>query len=308
MKTTRRNRNFGFIIKIFIVLVTIVAVVFGVYFGLDRVIVPKYFKSYGINNMHDLVSMVRTLYNSPDEDDIISNGYTTADLLSATKKFKEANFPMTDDGKIDYTVVTEGFDRGQLLSGDYVFSDREIAAVIDQMLESGVLAEKLPDIKYLDTIKMNVLELIISPEKMVDGSGNVTYATDKANVSFTFKVNTQAIRSQIASEMQTPIFLLNMIMPETLYITIDYQMEQREDYWVINSSNIGLNGRTAKDSNILLNLLIEFIFPVEDNMTVDKLAQECGNILLEGVEIIGTMQVKHGIGPNNSNGVVLTIE
>jgi len=310
MKTTRRNRNFGFIIKIFIVLVTIVAVVFGVYFGLDRVIVPKYFKSYGINNMHDLVSMVRTLYNSPDEDDIISNGYTTADLLSATKKFKEANFPMTDDGKIDYTVVTEGFDRGQLLSGDYVFSDREIAAVIDQMLESesGVLANELPHIKYIDTININVLEMVIEPTILSGDDEPLIYDSESAKISFTSKIDTSAVRTQMAKAMDTPLFLLNMIVPEKLYITVNYDMQKNENgEWNVDNGHMSVNGRTAKDSKILLNLLIDFIFPPEDEMTIDKFCKEFGNIIILGVDVFGDVKFTMDIDDRDSVGMILSI-
>jgi len=220
-----KRKRTGFFIKLFSAVAIVVAVLFGVYFAIDKIVVPRYFKDYGINNMHDLVSMVKTLYNSPDEEDIITNGFTQRNEKDAIEKLIAINVPETNEGSgiLDFFAITESVDKEDLVKGDLELTDREMAAILDQMLESGVLAEKLPDIKYLDTIKMNVLELIISPEKMVDGSGNVTYATDKANVSFTFKVNTQAIRSQIASEMQTPIFLLNMIMPETLYITIDYR-------------------------------------------------------------------------------------
>lgn len=305
-----KRKRLSFFIKLFSAVAIVVAVLFGAYFAIDKIVVPKYFKDYGINNMHDLVSMVKTLYNSPDEEDFITNGFTQRNEKNAIDKLIEINVPETQEGSgiLDFFAITESVNKDDLVKGDLELTDREMAAILDQMLESGVLAEKLPDIKYLDTIKMNVLELIITPEKTIKENGDVVYSTDKADVSFTFKVNTEAIRSQIASEMETPLFLLNMIMPDTLYITINYQMEQREDYWVINSSNMGLNGRTAKDSNILLNLLIQFIFPPEDKMTVDKFASECGNILLEGVDIIGKMQVKHGIGPNDSNGVILTIE
>ena len=52
-----------------------------------------------------------------------------------------------------------------------------------------------------------------------------------------------------------------MIMPKTLYITLNFDLgidDQSE--WVFENGNIAVNGRTAKESEILLNLLINFIF------------------------------------------------
>ena len=307
----RKNKSLGFLIKLFVALVTIVAVIFGVYFSLDRLIVPKYFKTYGINNMHDLVAMVKTLYNSPDESEIITNGYSAADLKSATKKFKEANFPMTDNGDVDYMAISEGEGREDLVSGEYAFTDREISAILDQMLssENGVLSSNLPNIKYIETININLLEIIITPIKLgVDEQQNDVYYTDRANVSFTAKIDTSAVRNQMAKAMDTPLFLLNMIVPETLYITVDYDMQKFDDgEWKSDDGYISVNGRTAKDSQILLNLLIDFVFPIEDEMTVDKLCNEFGNIIILGLDVFGDVEVKSNVEENGSNGIILRV-
>ena len=112
-----KKKRYTFFIKLFIALATIVAVVFCAYLAIDKLVVPKYFKDYGINNMHDLVAMVKTLYNTPDEKDIITNGYTQADQRSAVKKLISANFPSVSETELDYAEISQGLDKSSLVSG-----------------------------------------------------------------------------------------------------------------------------------------------------------------------------------------------
>ena len=302
-----KKKRYTFFIKLFIALATIVAVVFCAYLAIDKLVVPKYFKDYGINNMHDLVAMVKTLYNTPDEKDIITNGYTQADQRSAVKKLISANFPSVSETELDYAEISQGLDKSSLVSGQYEFTDREIAGILDQMLDSGILASQLPNLKYLDTININILELIITPTEFTDNECNVYYDTDSANVSFTFKLDTSSVRTQMAHTMDIPTFFLDMIVPKTMYITINYNLFI-DDYgvWQVGEGSIAVNGRTAKDSEILLNLLIEFIFPEEDQMTIDKFSIEFGNILIKGMDMLGQIRIKANVQAS-SNGVVLTI-
>lgn len=302
-----KKKRYTFFIKLFIALATIVAVVFCAYLAIDKLVVPKYFKDYGINNMHDLVAMVKTLYNTPDEKDIITNGYTQADQRSAVKKLISANFPSVSETELDYAEISQGLDKSSLVSGQYEFTDREIAGILDQMLDSGILASQLPNLKYLDTINISILELIITPTEFTDNEGNVYYDTDSANVSFTFKLDTSSVRTQMAHTMDIPTFFLDMIVPKTMYITINYNLFIDEyGVWQVGEGSIAVNGRTAKDSEILLNLLIEFIFPEEDQMTIDKFSIEFGNILIKGMDMLGQIRIKANVQAS-SNGVVLTI-
>ena len=112
----------------------------------------------------------------------------------------------------------------------------------------------------------------------------------------------------MAAAMDTPLFLLNMIVPQTMYITIDYDMQKNnEGNWVVNNGFIGVNGRTAEDSQILLDLLIKFIFPEDEQMTVETLSKECGNILIQGMDLLGEISVTGNIGTSKANGIILTI-
>ncbi len=300
----KKKKRYSFFIVLGIVLSALVVVVFCGYLLLDKVVVPKYFKDYGIDNMHDLVAMVKTLYNSPKEEQMIKNGYKLSDQQNAVNKLITAGVPTKYDGTIDYQAISEGLDRETLKHGDYTFSDCEIASLIDQMLESGILAQKLPNIKYLDTLKINILELIISPEVVSEEGQKVEYSKTSANVSFTFKLDTSAVRNQMAVKMDTPLFLLNMIVPKTMYITVNYKLSQNQnEKWEVVDGHLGLNGRTEKDSQILLDLLISFIFPEEDEMTIEKLTNECGRILITGLDFLGHTEIYTS---DNITGVLVT--
>ncbi|MBR2908910.1 MAG: hypothetical protein IKC11_01010 [Clostridia bacterium] len=305
----KKNDKLGFCIRLFSVLAILVVIVFGAYLVVDKLVVPKYFKEYGINNMHDLVGMVKTLYNSPDEKEIITNGYTAQDTQNAENKLITIGFPTKANGiELDYFKIADGFETSGLESGAHKFTDREIASIMDKMLEEGVLASKLPHLNYIDTMKINILELIIQPTLKTNGNAESIYANDSASVSFTFKFETSAVRGQMAEAMDTPMFLLDMIVPKTMYITVNYDIfKDLSGDWQAKNGHIGVNGRTAKDSEILLNLLINFVFPEEENMTLEIFSNECGNILIQGLGLLGDITVTTDIGSSKANGIVLTI-
>ena len=73
----------GFWGKIIITLCVIIAIFAGGYFFLDRLVIPKYFGQYGINSVPDLVGVVSSLYKSPNESKLVTNGYTAVDLKNA---------------------------------------------------------------------------------------------------------------------------------------------------------------------------------------------------------------------------------
>ena len=303
----KKSKKSGFFLKLAMGLAIFIAFVCGAYFALDKLIVPKYFKDYGINGMRDLVSVVSTLYSQPKEKEIITNGFTPLDRQVAVEKLLEIGFPENSSGnEVDYAKVASasGF---EIQAGEYLFTDRQVASIVDDMLKAGVLATKLPDLKFIDTNNITILQFIISPVLVGEHNGQKVYSSEKADINLTFKFDTSAIRSQMAEAMDTPIFLLNMILPETLYITTNYSLKINDQGEWETFGNIGLNGRNAEDSQILLNLLIDFIFPADDNMTLDKLTTECGNILLQGIGLLGDLKFTTNINNAGINGVVITM-
>lgn len=298
----KKNKTLRFFVILLIVLVLLGSIGVGGYFILDKVVVPKYFGEFGINNMGDLVQMMGTLYNSNDEKDIVTNGFTETDRVSAESKLIGVGFPKLANGNLDYKKLAEG-DFYVSPDAQVELTDKELASLLGQMLNSGILAEKLPDLKYINTLTFSMLEVIITP--MVE-SGVLN--PNSAKMEFSIKIDTSSVRSQMANEMEMPLFLLNMIVPKTLYINVNFSLEISENNWVYSNSSIGVNGRTSKQSEILLNLLIDFIFPVENNMTLEKLNEEFGGVVLKGLELLGNVQFTNSIYSTNQNGVVLTFK
>lgn len=302
----KKHKKSGFFLKLTIVLATLVAICCCAYFAIDKLVVPKYFSQYGIHNMSELVGMMKTLYNSPKENEIITNGYTKADESSANKKLIDAGFPKEDGtGSIDYVAVSSG--EIKVNAGVYHFTDKEIASVLNDIIASGVLQSNLPNLNHLNELDITVLEFIVSPKEIQSGE-SFTYSKENADISCTFKIDTSLVREQMAKEMDTPMFLLNMIIPNTLYISVNYSLSVEDDgTWKIVSQNMAINGRTSEQSEILINLMISFIFPKEDEMTKDKLTETCGQILLDGINLLGDLSFEYNIDGRGGNGVTITI-
>ena len=302
----KQHKKSGFFLKLTIVLAILVAICFGAYFAIDKLVVPKYFSQYGIHDLGELVGMMQTLYNSPKESEIITNGYTKADETSANKKLVGAGFPKEEGtGKIDYVGVSKG--EATLQAGVYHFTDKELACILNDILASGVVESNLQNLNYLSDINITVLEFIVNPKTVKEGE-NFTYSNNSADIACTFKIDTSLVREQMAKAMDTPLFLLNMIIPKTIYITVDYSISLGEDgTWKIDEQEMGINGRTAKQSDILIDLMISFIFPPEDEMTKSKMTEACGQVLLSGIEFLGDLSFEYNIDGTGSNGVIITM-
>ena len=302
----KQHKKSGFFLKLTMVLAILVAICFGAYFAIDRLVVPKYFSQYGIHDLGELVGMMQTLYNSPKESEIITNGYTKADETSANKKLVGAGFPKEEGtGKIDYVGVSTG--EATLQAGVYHFTDKELGCILNDILASGVVESNLQNLNYLSDISITVLEFIVNPKPVQNGE-NFTYSNNSADISSTFKIDTSLVREQMAKAMDTPLFLLNMIIPKTIYITVNYSISLGEDgNWKIDEKEMGINGRTAKQSDILIDLMISFIFPPEDEMTKDKMIEACGQVLLSGIEFLGALSFEYNIDGTGTNGVVITM-
>lgn len=273
-----KNKKVKFISKFIIAITLIVGVFVGGYFLLDKSIVPKYFGQYGINSVPDLVGVVTSLYKSPNESKLVTNGYTQTDTTNAIKKLQSANYKIQDDG----TILKDDFN---VFQGDaqIELTDREFAAVCNKMLENGILVDVLPNLNYLNVINITLLEVKVTPKAdSYDGTGYTS-----ANIEMILKINTENIREQIASQMQTPIFLLNMIIPENLYFTVTYDIDLTKEEQNRVNGTISINGRTEQQSKILINLLIDFIFPESDGMNYDKFIQSVGDIALKGIDVLG---------------------
>jgi len=137
---------------------------------------------------------------------------------------------------------------------------------------------------------MNLLELTISPEEQEDG----TFSKTNAHIKAIIKIDTTEVRSQMASEMDIPLFLLNMIFPKEFYVTCNYDVEidnsAETAVWTTSNGTLAVNGSTEKQSEILLNLIISFIFSADDQMTIPKLVENFGDIVEQCTELFGKVE------------------
>ena len=295
-----KKKKTGFIFKICISLALILAIFTGGYLFLDKKIVPKYFGKYGIYSIPDLVGVVASLYKTPNEAKIVTNGFTQTDFSNAVSKLQNSGYKMNNDGSMQETDFN--LFRG---TSTVVMTDRELASICNKFLGDGILVDALPDLNYLNIINISVLEIIITPdEESLDGE----FYT-KAHVSSIMKINTEDICEQIAEQMDTPLFLLNMIIPETLYFEVAYDIDlnqQAEESSIVDASgSIAINGRSEKQSEILINLLIDFIFPENEEMDIDKFTNELGNVIVSGIETLGDFKFADNIGTQKKQSGVL---
>lgn len=290
-----KKRKSGILGKILITLIIVIALFVGGYFLLDKAIVPKYFGKYGINSVPDLAGVVTSLYKNPNESKLVTNGYTQTDYSNAVSKLKNANYNIDDDGKIKDKTTFKGDGRVEL-------TDREFAAFCNELLEDGMLVDALPSLDYLNTMKISLLQVTITP----NDESQTENGYSSANISFIIKLNTVDIRSQIAEQMQTPSYLLNMIIPDDLYFTVSYDFDlSKVESDRITQSTIAINGRTAKQSELLINLLIDFIFPKEDEMDIEKFTKSVGDIALKGIDAIGEFTFIKNVDGKKQNGILI---
>ena len=311
-RKSKSKRIAGFFIKLLVILAVFTSISFGGYLILDKAVIPSYFGKYGINDMGDLVRMVRVMHNAPDEKTFITNPYTKENETSALSKLEAAGVPIYN-GEIEFSKIADGeYDITEEAQQGIFISDKEMTAIIAQMFRSDYLlsVEFFKNLEYFDTISIEAKEIIVDFEDNdVEVDGAFTFSK-KAHVSFTIKIDTKTAQTIMAKRMDVPYFLLDLIMPDFLYMTTSYDIEVLEDegYRITNAA-IGVNGRTPKQSKILLNMLLTFIFPQDDNMTISKLGETFAVSLNDGMNILGDIKFCQAkIGGKTQNGIMVSVK
>ncbi len=293
-------------VKFIIVLVTVLTLlcgsVIGGYFAIDRVLVPKYFGRYGINDLPELVDIVQTIYVVPSEDTFITNPYTKADATSMTAKFKDAGFPILSTGEVDFEkVANQDYSRvpSENFTDNYLYlTDKEIATILNQILDTGILVSNFKSLSYLDTLQMEVKQLTITPIELESTASAklasetlLNFSSKSANLSLTVKISTESAKKQIAKNIDAPQFLIDWIIPETMYITASFSIDRNEkDEIIYTNTNLSINSKTPKQSEVLLSLLISFIYPDSENMTIDELTTELAKLTTSGLNLLGNFE------------------
>lgn len=275
---------------------------------IDKVLVPKYFSSYGINSLSELVGIVQTIYIVPDEDNFIINPHTDFDITNAKNKLVLAGFPTLSDGNLDYeSIAKKEYTRTpdeNFVDNFIVLSDKEVAGIADEILSSGILVSNYPDLSYINTLNMEIKQISITPATtnvieneydpdLLDPNSEldtIISTTTDANLSVTIKIDTESARKQISNNLNMPLFLIDWIIPDTMYLTstldtfINTETGERE----YKNATLSINSKTAKQSEVLLKLLISFIFP-DETFTIESFSSQLGSLAIDGIKALGNM-------------------
>ena len=322
-----RKSKIRFFIGLFITLIILSTSVLGGYLVIDKILVPKYFNKFGINNLSELVNIVQTIYVVPDEKEFITNPFTDYDKNNATSKLTKAGFPTMKNGDIDYDSVSRNnftlTPDEDFVDNFVILTDKEIASIVADIIDSGLLATDYPGLDAIDTLNIELKQIIITPkegtlkpnEKIFDpeldprsAEKDILSTTTDANIKLTMMLDTVNARQQIATNLNMPKFLVDWIIPDYIYATCQIDTFKNElGERVYQNSNISINSKTAKQSEVLLNLLISFIFP-EKSYTIESFSNEIGSLAIAGINMLGQMDfaiIQTSIG--SQAGVKLTI-
>lgn len=309
----RKQRRAKFFICLAIVLAVISGSVIGGYFIIDRCLVPQYFAKYGINNLKELVDIASTIYSTPNESDFITNPFTKADKTSAENLMIEAGFPRLVNGGLDYEKIGKGkytLTPSEDFNQNYIFlTDRQSAGILNETVETGVLVSNSSalsylgsDLTYLDTLKMSIKQFIITPifETEEDTS------TNSARLVVTIKIDTSTARTEISQNLQTPKFLIDWIIPSSIYLTGRFEiMNAGTKDQSIEHALLAINSKTPKQSEVLLKLLMEFIYPNQTDLTIESFTASLGDLVLTGLASIGKFEFTT---EGKSNGVKIFLD
>lgn len=305
-----RKSKTRFFVGLAITLVILATSVISGYFIIDKLLVPKYFSEYGINNLSELVNVVQTIYIVPDEKDFITNPYTEFDSSNATNKLITAGFPTLATGEIDYETIAKNnfvFSPDSSFVDNFILlSDKEVASITGGIIDSGILTSNFPDLAYINTLNIELRQIVITPntntsvlnDKRNDPEQNsnsqekyIVSTNTEANIVVTLKLDTESAKKQISTNLNMPMFLVDWIIPDTMYVTceMDTRMDQTTSKRVYENASLSINSKTAKQSEVLLNLLISFIFP-ENTFTIETFANELCALSIEGINMLGEME------------------
>ena len=293
-----------FIVVLTTVLILITGTVIGGYYAIDKLLVPKYFGRYGINNLPELVDLVQTIYIVPSEDSFINNPYTKADAQTMTAKFAKVGFPTLANGEIDFETIVKSEEKRFLKTDSESFNethitltDKEIATILNQILDTGILVSNFKSLSYLDTLQMQIKQLSITPTDLESKDSTLAseqfmdFSSNSANLSLTIKITTESAKQQIAKNIDAPQFLIDWIIPEEMYITASMSTEiDKDGNHTFSNTSLSINSKTPKQSEVLLSLLISFIYPDSENMTIDELTTALGDLAIEGINLLGDFE------------------
>lgn len=281
-------------------IVFVIAIFVGGIVSLDKVIIPKSFGSYNINNIGDMASVISALYGVKKETKNSKQAYDDGDRTLAISKLQEAGYKIESDGKISQDNKLD-FNGTETL----ILTDRELSSVLTSVLASDVLMIENSTLEFIGCENIEFLETSID---FNDFLSSIIFESNDiesfATMNIRFKIDTEKLRKQIALNMETTEALLNLILPSKLYFCLNVNIDfESEDCFKINEFTV--NGHGGEKSERLMNLLIDFIFPKSEEMTSEKFAKSFCEIITSEIKTLGRFKFIKNIDETNKNGIIL---
>lgn len=291
-----KQNKLGFALKLTIPIVLVISIFIAGFVSLDQKIIPKNFSKYDINNIGDVVSVISSLYGTKKEYKNASANYSTDDYNNTVSKLQTAGYKIENDG----TVLESNF---QSFKGSekIILNSTELSAILVCLQKNGVAKQNYKTISYFGAENIEILKFEISPIEESFDAENQTYT--QANISIRLKINTEKMKKQIASQMETTEALLNLIWPGSLYFDVNFSIDLNLDEKV-SDTKIFINSKPAHKGDKLINLLVDFIFPKTDEMTYNDFSNSLSDIVYQSFLALGEFKFVKNIDNSNLNGII----
>ena len=289
-----KQKKLGLIAKIVIPIALVIAIFVGGIISLDKVIIPKQIGQYNINNIGDLVSVISSFYGVKKEYKTAKAEYSEEDNSSALSKLQSAGYLFEND----WTISNENADS---FKGNekLTLSEKEIASMLIILQNNCDVKKEYPTIGYIGAQNIEILDLKISiADENLDKETNLS---NIANVNLRLKINTEKLKKQIATQMETTEALLNLIVPSNLYFEVNFDLDVLQNTAKVNQ--ILVNGQKPSKGDKLINLLVEFIYNDSDEMTYEKFASSFAEIVTSSIKALGDFKFVRISNDPAQNGI-----
>ena len=94
---------------------------------------------------------------------------------------------------------------------------------------------------------------------------------------------------------------------DKIYFEAEYELDlTKEESERVQEGVLEINSKSAKQSEIVIGLLIQFIFPESDEMTIEKFTADFGDIILQGIDFFGKFTFVDNLGvKGNQTGILV---
>ncbi|MCK9574385.1 MAG: hypothetical protein WCX32_00765 [Clostridia bacterium] len=230
----KSNTKKGCLFILLGILITIVIIVVALYLGFKNTS-STYLEKFGISSIGELIDIVDSINEPINENDLIKNGFSANDYLTAKTKLINSGINMFDstNGDIDIEKINATNEFVPVLSLE--LTEAELGALINN-------ATKNIDAEFISE-DYEIIISLISFDLIYSDSNNVV-------LDCVIKADTSNIKAELG--------ILQSLMPESLYLSFSVSLSAEENYNV-SVSDITINKLTETKNEKVLNVLCSLI-------------------------------------------------